>query len=77
MKLARFGRLGVPLAGIGKFLAIGLNYTDHASESGMAIPEEPIIFTTAISCLGGPDDDVPLPVGSTQNDWEIELGVKF
>ncbi len=68
-------RLGVPLAGIGKFLAIGLNYTDHAAESGMAIPAEPIIFTKAISCLNGPDDDVPLPIGSTQTDWEIELGV--
>ncbi len=68
-------RLGVPFTGIGKFLAIGLNYTDHAAESGMAIPSEPIIFTKAISCLNGPDDDVPLPIGSTQTDWEIELGV--
>lgn len=68
-------RLGVPLVGIGKFLAIGLNYTDHAAESGMVIPAEPIIFTKAISCLNGPDDDVPLPRGSTQADWEIELGV--
>jgi 2,4-didehydro-3-deoxy-L-rhamnonate hydrolase len=68
-------RLGVPLTGIAKFLAIGLNYTDHAAESGMAIPAEPIIFTKAISCLNGPDDDVPLPRGSTRTDWEIELGV--
>lgn len=67
--------LGVPLAGISKFLAIGLNYSDHAAESGMTNPAEPIIFTKAISCLSGPDDDVPLLVGSTQTDWEIELGV--
>lgn len=68
-------RIGVPYAGIGKFLAIGLNFRDHAAESGMAIPEEPILFTKAISCLAGPDDDVPLPRGSTHSDWEIELGI--
>lgn len=68
-------RIGVPYAGIGKFLAIGLNFRDHAAESGMAIPEEPILFTKAISCLAGPDDDVPLPRGSEHSDWEIELGV--
>lgn len=68
-------RIGVPLSGIGKFLAIGLNYKDHAAESGMPLPTEPIIFTKAISCLAGPNDDVPLPRGSTHSDWEIELGV--
>jgi 2,4-didehydro-3-deoxy-L-rhamnonate hydrolase len=68
-------RIGVPLSGISKFLAIGLNYKDHAAESGMALPAEPIIFTKAISCLAGPNDDVPLPRGSTHSDWEIELGI--
>lgn len=68
-------RVGVPYAGIGKFLAIGLNFRDHAAESGLPIPEEPILFTKAISCLAGPDDDVPLPRGSAHSDWEIELGV--
>jgi 2,4-didehydro-3-deoxy-L-rhamnonate hydrolase len=68
-------RIGVPLSGVSKFLAIGLNYKDHAAESGMALPAEPIIFTKAISCLAGPNDDVPLPRGSKHSDWEIELGV--
>ena len=68
-------RLGVPLAGIGKFIAIGLNYTDHARESGMAAPREPVIFSKAISCLSGPADPVMLPRGSVKTDWEVELGV--
>jgi 2,4-didehydro-3-deoxy-L-rhamnonate hydrolase len=68
-------RIGVPLSGISKFLAIGLNYKDHAAESGMALPAEPIIFTKAISCLAGPNDDVSLPRGSNHSDWEIELGI--
>lgn len=68
-------RIGIPLTGISKFLAIGLNYKDHAAESGMPLPEEPIVFTKALSCLGGPHDDVPLPRGSTHSDWEIELGI--
>lgn len=68
-------RVGVPYAGIGKFLAIGLNFRDHAAEGGMPIPDEPILFTKAISCLAGPDDDVGLPRGSEHSDWEIELGV--
>lgn len=68
-------RLGVPYTGIGKFIAIGLNYRDHAAETGMAIPDEPIVFAKAITCLGGPNDDVPLPRGSEHSDWEIELGV--
>lgn len=68
-------RLGVPVAGIGKFLAIGLNYADHAKESGLEPPPEPIFFTKAISCLNGPNDDVMLPRGSQKTDWEVELGV--
>ena len=68
-------RLGVPLAGIGKFIAIGLNYSDHAAESGMAPPREPVVFSKAISCLNGPDDAVMLPRDSVKTDWEVELGV--
>lgn len=68
-------RLGVPLAGIGKFIAIGLNYRDHALEAGLPIPGEPIIFTKATSCLSGPDDPIMLPQGSKKSDWEVELGV--
>lgn len=68
-------RLGCPVNGIGKFIAIGLNYSDHAKEAGMAIPKEPIVFTKAISCIQGPDDEVMLPRGAVKGDWEIELGV--
>ena len=68
-------RLGTPVAHVGKFLAVGLNYSDHAAESGMPIPAEPILFTKAISCLCGPDDDVIQPVDSTKLDWEVELGI--
>ena len=68
-------RLGCPINGIGKFIAIGLNYKDHAEEAGMPIPAEPIVFTKAISCIQGPDDDVMLPKGSVKGDWEVELGV--
>jgi 2,4-didehydro-3-deoxy-L-rhamnonate hydrolase len=68
-------RLGVPLKGIGKFIAIGLNYTDHALESGLPLPPEPVIFMKAISCLSGPDDALVLPRGSRKSDWEVELGV--
>jgi 2,4-diketo-3-deoxy-L-fuconate hydrolase len=68
-------RFGCPVAGIGKFIAIGLNYSDHAKEAGMPIPREPIVFTKAISCIQGPDDDVMLPRGSVKGDWEVELGV--
>lgn len=68
-------RLGIPLAGIGKFIGIGLNFTDHARAAGRAHPGEPVIFTKAISCLTGPDDEVRLPRGSTKSDWEVELGV--
>jgi 2-keto-4-pentenoate hydratase/2-oxohepta-3-ene-1,7-dioic acid hydratase in catechol pathway len=68
-------RMGCPVANIGKFLAIGLNYADHAAESGMPIPKEPIVFTKAISCIQGPNDDVMLPKGSVKSDWEVELGI--
>ncbi len=68
-------RMGCPVNGIGKFIAIGLNYADHAKESGMPIPKEPVVFTKAISCIQGPDDNVMLPKGSVKSDWEVELGV--
>jgi 2-keto-4-pentenoate hydratase/2-oxohepta-3-ene-1,7-dioic acid hydratase in catechol pathway len=68
-------RMGCPVAGIGKFIAIGLNYADHAAEAGMPLPKEPIIFTKAISSIQGPDDEVMLPKGSVKSDWEVELGV--
>ncbi|MBJ7313960.1 fumarylacetoacetate hydrolase family protein [Rugamonas sp. CCM 8940] len=68
-------RFGVPLAGIGKFIGIGLNYADHAAEAGLEAPKEPIVFMKAISCLNGPDDPVMLPKGSKKTDWEVELGV--
>jgi 2,4-didehydro-3-deoxy-L-rhamnonate hydrolase len=68
-------RLGVPVNGIGKFIAIGLNYADHAKEANLPIPAEPPMFTKAISCLNGPDDEVMLPKDSLKGDWEVELGV--
>jgi 2,4-diketo-3-deoxy-L-fuconate hydrolase len=68
-------RFGVPLTGIGKFIGIGLNYADHAAETNMPIPLEPIVFMKALSCLSGPDDPVRLPPGSKKTDWEVELGV--
>lgn len=68
-------RLGPPVADVGKLIGIGLNYTDHAEELGMPLPEEPIVFMKATSSICGPDDDVILPRGATQTDWEVELGV--
>jgi len=68
-------RLGVPLTGIRKFIGIGLNYADHAAETGAPIPKEPIIFMKAITCLNGPDDPIMIPPGSKKTDWEVELGV--
>ena len=68
-------RMGCPVAGVPKFIAIGLNYADHAAESGLPIPKEPIVFTKATSCIQGPDDAVMLPKGSVKSDWEVELGV--
>ena len=68
-------RLGSPLTGIRKFIAIGLNYADHAAESGLPIPAEPVVFMKATSCIQGPNDAVMLPRGSVKTDWEVELGV--
>ena len=68
-------RLGVPFSGTRKFLAVGLNYADHAAESGMPIPAEPVIFTKAVSCLQGPNDAVMIPKDSKKTDWEVELGI--
>ena len=68
-------RIGVPVNGIQKFIAIGLNYADHAREAGLEPPPEPIFFTKAISCLTGPNDEVMIPRGSEKTDWEVELGV--
>jgi 2,4-diketo-3-deoxy-L-fuconate hydrolase len=68
-------RLGVPFVGIGKFVAIGLNYSDHAREAGMAIPSEPVVFMKATTCISGPNDDVVQPRNSTKLDWEVELGI--
>ena len=68
-------RLGCPVAQVGKFIAIGLNYADQAAEAGLPVPKEPVIFTKAISCIQGPNDAVMLPKGSKKGDWEVELGV--
>ena len=68
-------RYGPCVGGIGKFMCIGLNYSDHAAETGAAIPEHPILFMKANSAIVGPNDDVVMPRGSTQTDWEVELGV--
>ena len=68
-------RMGCPVAHVGKFIAIGLNYADHAAESGMPIPKEPIVFMKATSCIQGPNDEVMLPKNSVKTDWEVELGV--
>lgn len=68
-------RLGPCVGQVGSFIAIGLNYADHAAESGMPIPEEPIVFNKWVTCISGPDDDVIIPEGSTRTDWEVELGI--
>jgi 2,4-diketo-3-deoxy-L-fuconate hydrolase len=68
-------RMGVPYVGIGKFVAIGLNYSDHAKEAGMPIPSEPIVFMKATTCINGPNDDIVQPKKSTKLDWECELGI--
>ena len=68
-------RIGACVGNIGKFLCIGLNYSDHAVETGAAIPEHPILFFKANSAIVGPNDDVMMPRGSTHVDWEVELGV--
>jgi len=68
-------RIGVPYRGIGKFVAVGLNYSDHAAESGLPVPTEPVIFFKATSCIVGPNDNIMLPRNSVKTDWEVELGV--
>ena len=68
-------RLGTPYRGVGKFVAVGLNYSDHAAESGLAVPAEPVIFFKATSCIVGPNDEIMLPKDSVKTDWEVELGV--
>ena len=68
-------RLGPCVGRVGKFLCIGLNYSDHAAETGATIPPEPVIFTKATSAIIGPNDDVLLPRGSVKSDWEVELGL--
>ena len=68
-------RIGPCVTGTGKFLCIGLNYADHAAETGAALPEEPILFMKATSSIIGPNDDVQIPRGSKKSDWEVELGV--
>jgi 2-keto-4-pentenoate hydratase/2-oxohepta-3-ene-1,7-dioic acid hydratase in catechol pathway len=68
-------RLGACVGQVGKFICIGLNYADHAAESGMALPDEPVIFFKATSAIMGPNDDVEIPRHSVKTDWEVELGV--
>ena len=68
-------RVGPCVAGVGKFLAIGLNYADHAKEAGVAIPDEPVLFTKATSSICGPYDDTIIPRGAQKTDWEVELGL--
>ncbi len=69
------GRLAVPWTGMGKFIAIGLNYADHAAEAGMPIPKEPIVFSKTVECAVGCNHAVVLPQGSVKSDWEVELGI--
>jgi 2,4-didehydro-3-deoxy-L-rhamnonate hydrolase len=77
-RLAHVGghpRLGVPFVGISKYVAIGLNYRDHAAETGMPVPPEPIVFMKATTCITGPNDGIVTPRLSTKRDWEVELGI--
>lgn len=69
------GRIGACVAGTGKFICIGLNFSDHAAETGATVPPEPVIFMKATSAIVGPDDNVLIPRGSEKTDWEVELGV--
>jgi len=68
-------RLGCPVGAVSKVLCIGLNYRDHAIESGAPIPDEPVLFMKATTALSGPNDQVVLPKGSVKSDWEVELGI--
>src|SRR5277367_6813604 len=73
--IAAESRIGACVAGVGKFVCIGLNYSDHAAESGMAMPSEPVVFMKATSSIMGPNDNVVMPRGSKKTDWEVELGI--
>jgi 2,4-didehydro-3-deoxy-L-rhamnonate hydrolase len=68
-------RIGAPYHGVGKFIGVGLNFSDHAAEAGMPVPSEPVIFMKATSCIVGPNDTIMLPKDSKKTDWEVELGV--
>jgi len=74
-RVADVPRYGPPVARIGKVIGVGLNYADHAAESGMAVPSEPVIFMKATTAISGPNDPVVIPRGSVKTDWEVELGV--
>lgn len=74
-KVAKRPRIGSPIKAVGNFIAIGLNYVDHAKETNSPIPKEPIVFNKAPSCLQGPNDDIVIPKGSKKTDWEVELGI--
>ena len=69
------GRIALPWTGCSKFIAVGLNYADHAAESNLPVPAEPVLFTKTVSCMVGCNDAVVLPQGSVKGDWEVELGV--
>ena len=69
------GRIALPWGGCGKFIAVGLNYADHAAESNLPVPAEPVLFTKTVSCMVGCNDAVVLPQGSVKGDWEVELGI--
>lgn len=75
LPLVEVDRYGPCVGAVGKFLCIGLNYSDHAAETGARVPTEPVIFTKATSAIIGPDDNVEIPRGSTKTDWEVELGI--
>lgn len=68
-------RIGPCVGRIGKFVCIGLNYSDHAAEAGLEVPDEPVLFMKATSCINGPNDPIVIPRGSTKTDWEVELGI--
>src|SRR5688572_12972630 len=73
--LGAAARIGCPVGGIGKYVCVGLNYRDHAAETGQPIPAEPILFMKATTAINGPNDDLLLPPGSEKTDWEVELAI--
>lgn len=75
LPVVQVDRYGPCVGAVGKFLCIGLNYSDHAAETGATVPTEPVIFTKATSAITGPNDNVEIPKGSTKTDWEVELGI--